>query len=291
MPEASKNTASGATPELRLTFKASCCPPAEATVVFVVGQEPATDAGAKVALTLLDALKVNVQAAVPVQAPLQPMKVVPVAGVAINVTFEPTANGAEQLLVQLMPEGVEVTVPEPVTATLSVAGLTAKVTDTVLAASIVTVQVVVVPLQAPLHPAKVKPVDGAATKVTVLPLLKVLLQLEAQELPSEKPTPPVPEMVRFNARVTTAAEKVADTFLASLIVTVQVEDVPAQAPPQPAKVNPAAGAAAKVMVLPLLKVLAQLAEHELPSEKPTPPVPVIVRLKPNGAGVVALGLK
>jgi hypothetical protein len=260
-------------------------------VVLVVGHEPATDAGAKVALTLLDALKVNVQAAVPVQAPLQPLKVVPVAGVAINVTFEPTANGAQQLLVQLMPEGVEVTVPEPVTATLSVAGLTANVADTVLAASIVTEHVDDVPLQAPLHPEKVKPVEGAAAKVTTVPLLKVLLQLEAQELPSEKPTPPVPEMVRFNARVTTAAEKVADTFLASLIVTVQVEEVPAQAPPQPAKVNPAAGAAAKVMVLPLLKVLAQLAEHELPSEKPTPPAPVIVRFKPNGVGVVALGLK
>ena len=102
---------------------------------------------------------------------------------------------------------------------------------------------------------------------------------------------PVPEMVRFNARVTTAAEKVADTFLASLIVTVQVEDVPAQAPPQPAKANPAEGAATNVTVLPLLKVLAQLAEQELPSEKPTPPVPAIVRFKPKGVGVAEVGLK
>lgn len=155
VPEASKNTARGAAPELRLTFKPSCCPPADATVVLVVGQEPATDADAKAALTLVDALKLTVQAAVPVQAPLQPLKVAPVAGVAVKVTFEPTANGAEPLLVQLMPEGVEVTVPEPVTATLSVAGLTANVADTVLAASMVTEQVVVVPLQAPLHSAKV----------------------------------------------------------------------------------------------------------------------------------------
>jgi hypothetical protein len=156
-------------------------------------------------------------------------------------------------------------------------------------AFIVKVQVEEEPVQAPLQPVKVNPAEGDAASVMLLPLLKVLLQLEAQELPSEKPTPPVPVMVRFNVRVTTTAENVAETFLAASMVTVQVDEEPLQAPPQPLKVKPGAAAAASVTVLPLLKVRVQLAAQELPSEKPTPPLPTTVRFKPNGVGAVDVG--
>ena len=57
------------------------------------------------------------------------------------------------------------------------------------------------PLQAPLHPVKVKPDAGVAVSVTVLQLLKVLLQIEVQELPSGKRTLPVPAMERFKPSV------------------------------------------------------------------------------------------
>jgi len=60
------------------------------------------------------------QAAVPVQAPLQPVKVEPAAGVAPRVTDAPLAKLAEQVVGQLMPAGVLVTVPVPVPASVRV---------------------------------------------------------------------------------------------------------------------------------------------------------------------------
>ena len=50
----------------------------------------------------------------PVQAPLQPLKVLPVVAWAVNVTAVPAAKSAEQVLPQLMPDGELVTVPMPV---------------------------------------------------------------------------------------------------------------------------------------------------------------------------------
>ena len=48
--------------------------------------------------------------------PLQPAKVEPVAGVALKVTRVPLLYNAEQVLPQLIPAGVLVTVPLPVPA-------------------------------------------------------------------------------------------------------------------------------------------------------------------------------
>ena len=67
---------------------------------------------------------------VPVQAPLQPVNV-PLVGEAVNVTGVPLANGNEHVplvapavTVQLIPAGLDVTVPLPVPlpATVSVFG-------------------------------------------------------------------------------------------------------------------------------------------------------------------------
>ena len=46
--------------------------------------------------------------------PLQPAKVEPAAGVAVKLTIVPLLYDAEQLLPQLMPVGLLVTVPLPV---------------------------------------------------------------------------------------------------------------------------------------------------------------------------------
>src|ERR1017187_42768 len=48
------------------------------------------------------------------QSPLQPANVDPPAGVGVRATVVPTAKGKEQVLPQLIPDGEEVTVPEPV---------------------------------------------------------------------------------------------------------------------------------------------------------------------------------
>jgi len=55
-----------------------------------------------------------VQVPVPVQAPLQPVKVEPVEAAAVRVTLVPLVKLALQVEPQLTPVGLEVTVPEPV---------------------------------------------------------------------------------------------------------------------------------------------------------------------------------
>src|SRR5580765_6700546 len=72
---------------------------------------------AKVALTERFALIVTVHVPLPVQPlPLQPEKAEPVAALAVSVTELPFANGAEQVAPQLIPAGLDVTVPVPLPA-------------------------------------------------------------------------------------------------------------------------------------------------------------------------------
>src|SRR5262245_66505469 len=65
----------------------------------------AKDCTPKVAVTDIAALIVTVQVPVPVQAPLQPVKVAPAAGVAVSVTAVPLLKAAEHVAPQLMPAG------------------------------------------------------------------------------------------------------------------------------------------------------------------------------------------
>src|SRR2546422_8289427 len=110
--------------------------PALLTVSTKVGR-------AKVAVTVVAALRVTVQVPVPEQPPpVQPEKVEPAAAVAVNVTAVPLAKLAEQVAPQLMPAGALVTVPLPVPAgvTVRVKDCTVKVAVTVVAAESVTAQ-------------------------------------------------------------------------------------------------------------------------------------------------------
>jgi hypothetical protein len=54
---------------------------------------------------------------VPLQAPLQPLKLEPAIGVAVKVTWVPLTKLALQVAPQLIPEGELVTVPLPDTLT------------------------------------------------------------------------------------------------------------------------------------------------------------------------------
>ena len=67
-----------------------------------------------VAVTLLAAVMLTVQLPVPVQAPLQPVKVLPVTGVAVSVTLAPLVKDALHVVPQLIPAGALLTVPVPV---------------------------------------------------------------------------------------------------------------------------------------------------------------------------------
>ena len=72
---------------------------------------------AKFAATLSAAFIVTEQALVPLQAPLQPIKLEPAAGVEVKVTCVPLVKLALQVATQLIPEGELVTVPLPDTLT------------------------------------------------------------------------------------------------------------------------------------------------------------------------------
>ena len=72
------------------------------------------------AVTLLAALIVTTHDHVPVQLPLQPAKTDPEVAVAVRVTAVPSPKLALQVEPQLMPAGVEVTVPDPVPALVTV---------------------------------------------------------------------------------------------------------------------------------------------------------------------------
>jgi hypothetical protein len=69
---------------------------------------------AKLAATVAAALMMTLQAPVPVHAPLQPVKVEPVPGVAVNTTIVPVVNEAAHVAPQAMPAGALVTAPVPV---------------------------------------------------------------------------------------------------------------------------------------------------------------------------------
>jgi hypothetical protein len=56
----------------------------------------------------------------PLQSPDQPLKVEPVAGVAVRVTAVPEANAALQVLPQTIARGLLLTVPVPAPALLTV---------------------------------------------------------------------------------------------------------------------------------------------------------------------------
>ncbi|OGB95979.1 MAG: hypothetical protein A2Z31_02025 [candidate division NC10 bacterium RBG_16_65_8] len=75
---------------------------------------------AKVAVTLLPESTTRVQLPVPVQAPLQPVKVEPEAGVALSAMLVPEVNEALQVLPQSTPPGLDATVPLPAPAVVTV---------------------------------------------------------------------------------------------------------------------------------------------------------------------------
>jgi hypothetical protein len=135
------------------------------------------------------ALSVTVQAPVPVQPPpLQPVKVEPAAGVAVNVTTVPDVKEVVQVAPQEMPAGELVTVPVPAPAleTVSANDDWTKVAVTVVAAFRVTAQVPVPVQPPPLQPVKVEPAAGVAVKVTTVPDVKELEQVAPQEMPAGK---------------------------------------------------------------------------------------------------------
>src|SRR5262245_22716620 len=128
----------------------------------------------KLAVTEAAAFIVTLHAPVPEQAPLQPVNVEPPVGVAVRLTTVPLLYGSEQSAPQLMPAGLEVTVPLPAPVLLTVSGNVCgawrlKFAVTVVAAFIVTLQPPVPEQPPPLQPVNVDPPAGVAVRLTTVP--------------------------------------------------------------------------------------------------------------------------
>lgn len=139
---------------------------------------------------------------------------------------------------QSIPAGALVTVPVPVPSFVtSRTGLEVNFAVTVLAKFMVTTQVPVRLVHAPSQPAK-KEVP-LAVAVSVMLVIR-LPYASVQSLPQLIPPPvllatvplPVPVFVTVSTGLRT---KLARTDFAASIVTLQVTEVPEQAPPQPVK--------------------------------------------------------
>ena len=130
-----------------------------------------TGSSVNVALAVCAALMVTAHVLAPLQAPLQPVKLEPAAGVAVSVTTVSSKKLAAHVAPQLMPAGLLVIAPLPVPARLTDnvrnTGSSVKVAVTDRAALIVATQAPA-PLHAPLHPAKLEPVAGLAVRVTTV---------------------------------------------------------------------------------------------------------------------------
>jgi hypothetical protein len=230
--------------------------------------------GLNVAVTDWGPLRSSVHVPVPEQLPpLQPANPNPLAATADRVTLVPLLKLAVHAGGQPIPAGLLLTVPLPATVTVNGKLTTPNVAVTELLPFIVIAHPPV-PVQAPLHPVKLLPVVGVAVSVTMLPPLKLAVQVPGQLIPAGLlVTVPPPKTVTESGNI---CVNVAVTDAAALIVTMQLP-VPLQPPLQSEKLQPAAGVSVSVTEVPLSNVVEQVPGQAIPDGLlVTVPLPVIV---------------
>jgi hypothetical protein len=221
------------------------------------------------------------------------------SGAAVRVTVDPLVNEAVQVAPQEIPAGVEVTVPAPDPALETVSGnvLGTKVAVTVVDADSRMVHLVGVPetgVQLELKLTKFEAASGVAVRVTVVPRLKITLQVAPQEIPAGVDTTvPSPPPALATASCDEATLNVATTDVLPLTVN---EHGFAHAVPltvKPAKTELPSAVAVSVIDLPvemwLLKALQPLPQESSFGLEVTLPVPVpdlvSVTAEPNAAAI------
>jgi hypothetical protein len=231
----------------------------------------------KVAVTERAALMVTVQLPGPEQLPDQPANLERAEATAESVTTLPCRKACAQVEPQVIPAGLELTVPAPRPAFVSVSALSlSNRAVTERAAAIVTVQLPL-PEQAPDQPLKDDPAEVVAASVTVVPCLKACAQVEPQLIPAGlEVTVPDPLPALANVSVLFVSN-LAVAVRSALMARVHFP-VPEQAPDQPAKDDPAEAAAVSVT-----GTAPNDAEHEEPQLIPfgleltePEPLPVLV---------------
>jgi hypothetical protein len=235
------------------------------------------DVAENVAVTVCATLIVTVHVvAVPLHAPPQPANLVPAAVVAVSTTLDPVATLALQVvapLPQLTPPPVTLPLPATETESTTVVGVPPEnVALTLFALLIETVQVGLVPLQAPPHPANVAPEAGVAVSVTLAPSAWLAVHVVAPPPQLMPPPVTVPGPLTETVSGTALLENVALTLFDAFIRTVQVVTVPPHAPLQPVNVAPVAGVAVSVTVLLMVKLAEQAVPPRPQLIAPFPPL-------------------
>lgn len=225
--------------------------------------------GPKLAVTDWAALIVTEHDPVPEQAPPHPVKAEPVVGVAKRVITVFCAKDAVQEDPQTMPAGALATAPLPVPARLTVNGKTGtKRAVTVVSVVTETVQAAVPAHADPLHPANAEPVAGTAVKVTEVPALTDVTQLDPQLIPAGElvivPVPVPDALTDSFDCVGGGAPKFAVTARSESMVTLH-PPVPVHAPLQPVNAWPAVGATVSATFVPPTKLVVQVAPQLMPA--------------------------
>lgn len=231
--------------------------------------------------------------------PAQLTKVELAAGVSVSVTWVPPAKLALQVGAQLIPEGLLEIVPVPVPIRLTVSTgtfwMALKLAVTCWLALSVRLQVGLLPLQPPVHPAKDEFAAAVSVSVTWVPLVKLVLQVGAQLIPPGLlATVPAPASVTVSTTAFWMALKLAVTCWLALSVNMQVGLLPLQPPVHPANEEFAAAASVRAIEVPLAKLALQEGAHVMPAGllltvPPPAPVAWTVSLKEAGGGGLLLG--
>jgi hypothetical protein len=218
--------------------------------------------------------------------PVHPVRTEPEAAIAVSVTTVPLVYGSAQSAPQLIPAGLEVTVPTPLPDRATARGNVSrsKRAPMDVFAAIVTAHVPVPAQPPPVHPAKSELTPGAAVSVTTVPPGYVSEQSVPQLTPAGlEPTLPVPAPVLATPREKVINSNRAATVVAAAILTTHAP-APVQPPPvHPAKNDPVPGAADSVTDVLLTYVSVQSVPQLIPAGlEVTAPVPPPVRLTVNG---------
>jgi phage tail protein X len=161
----------------------------------------------KVAVTASSDVRVITHWPVPVHAPLHPVKVKFVPGVAVSVTFVLGGKGAVHVPGQLMPAGLLVTVPVPAMVTETVGkGVKVAVTNSLRFVRLIT-HVPVPEHPPPLQPVKVEFVPATAVSVTCVGFGKL-----AEHVPTPGQVIPVGLLVTVPVPVPARVTRIPEVF-------------------------------------------------------------------------------
>jgi len=120
------------------------------------------------------------------------------------------------------------------------------------------------PVHAPSHCRKFQPPAGLSVRATFVPTAKLAVQMVGQLMPAGELVTVPPGLPMTETDSEGESVKVADTFCAEFMASVQVLALPLHAPPQALKIQPLVGVSVKVTSVPRSKAALQVVGQLTP---------------------------